>query len=172
MSYFDPQRMPVLPARRREAARQQLEQVVARSPRRSKPVLIAAVTTAAVLSIGAGAAVVTFRPVTDTSQARCYTTANVAGGHYTTVDAAGRPGSRVQARDAIGMCAALFRQGFLTVGGLGIDRHADGRTDHRVPGLVVCTMRDGVASVFPGNSATCARLGLPAAVRPPSGSAS
>lgn len=165
MSYFSPRRAPVLPARRREAARLQLEQVVVRSAQarhRSKPVVIAAGATAIVLTTGAAAfAVAEFQPVTNKAQARCYTVADVAGGRYTTVAQADRPGSDAQVRDALAVCAALFRQGFLTVGGPGMNQGASGLPNHPVPRLTECTMGDGTAAVFPGGPATCARLDLP-----------
>jgi hypothetical protein len=166
VSYFDPKRLPTLPARRREAARHQLEQVVERAAqaRRRSPAVVTAVLLAVVLSTGAAAAAIAaFQPVTNKAQARCYTVADLAGGRYTTIATPGRTGSSAQVRDTLTVCAALFRQGFLSVGGRGIDAHADGRADHRVPVLVVCTMPDGTASVFPGDAATCAKLGLPVA---------
>jgi len=46
MTYFHPERMPVLPARRRKAARLQLEELVrrtAKTPKRRPPVIVAAV---------------------------------------------------------------------------------------------------------------------------------
>jgi len=169
MNYFNPQRMPVLPAGRRVAARQQLEQLVARSARsrrRGSPGLIAAGVTAVVLGTGAAAAVAAYQPVTNKTQARCYTVADAASSRYTTIAPAGRPGSRAQVQDALSVCAALFRQGFLTVGGPGISRLTSGKGNHPVPRLVACTMSDGTASVFPGGPSTCARLSLPAASNP------
>jgi hypothetical protein len=97
--------------------------------------------------------------------------AEVASHRYTTVAVAGRPGSHAQVRDALGLCAALYRQGFLRVGGQGIDSRADGRADHMVPRLVVCTMPDGTAAVFPGGEATCDKLGLPSTADSSAGSA-
>ena len=169
MNYFNPRRMPVLPAGRRVAARQQLEQLVAQSvrSRRRNPALIAAGVTVVALGTGAAAvAVAAYQPVTNKAQARCYTVADAASSRYTTIAAAGRPGSRAQVQDALGVCAALFRQGFLTVGGPGINRSANGDRNHPVPSLVACTMGDGTASVFPGGPSTCAALGLPAASSP------
>jgi hypothetical protein len=165
MSYFDPRRSPVLPAKRREAARLQLEQVVARSANaghRSKPMIIAAGATAIVLTTGAAAfAVAEFGVVTNKTQARCYTVADVASGHYTTIAQADKPGGKAQVQDALAVCAALFRQGFLTVGGPGVNHRANGLPNHPVPRLAECTMRDGTAAVFPGGAAICAKLGLP-----------
>ena len=169
MSYFNPHRMPELPARRRAAARLQLEQVVTRSGRsgkRTRPTVIAAGAAAIVISTGAAAfAVASFQPVTNKAMARCYTVADVSGSRYTTIAAAGRPGSKAQVQDALSVCAALFRQGFLSVGGAGINRHVDGKANHRVPMLVAYAMHDGTASVFPGSAATCAKVGLPRASR-------
>ena len=168
MNYFHPQQMPVLPARRREAARRQLEQVVARSAgakRRRRSAIVAVGAVAVVVSTGAAAfAVAQYRPVTNTTQARCYTTANPSGTNYTTVADASRPGSQGQVRNALAVCAVLYRQGFLRIGAPGVVRPTGGGT-HSVPRLVACTMSDGTAAVFPGGPATCARLGLPAASR-------
>jgi hypothetical protein len=168
MNYFHPQRMPAFPARRREAARRQLEQVIARSiasGRRRKLAVIAL--GAAVVVVGTGAAafaVAQYQPVTDTTQARCYTTADPAGTSYTTVADASGPGGQSRVRDAVAVCAGLYRQGFLRVGAAGVVRPT-GSGPHSVPRLVACTMSDGAAAVFPGGPATCARLGLPAATR-------
>jgi hypothetical protein len=170
MSYFHPERMPVLPARRREAARRQLEQLVGRSAkapriRRARPAVIAAGAAAAIaLSTGAAAfAVARYEAVTDRSQARCYTVATTSDSHYVSVGEPGRAGRTAQVRTAVGVCASLFRAGLLRPGAKGIDPSAHGGAGHPVPRLVACTLSGGVAAVFPGGPGTCARLGLPAA---------
>lgn len=175
MSYFHPQQMPVLPARRREAARRQLEHVVKRSAktgrrvrpsgRRPKPAVLTAVV--AVVAIGAGAAfaVVQDQPVTNRSGARCYTVPDPNSSDYTTIAVAGSPtpGKPVPLSDALSVCALLFRQGFLRPDGAGIERFPDTSKVHQVPPLVACIMRDGTAAVFPGSHGICERIGLPAA---------
>jgi len=168
MTYFHPERMPELPARRRRAARSQLEQLVqesGRRPRRVKRGVVAAAAAALMVATAAAAfAVATRQPVTDRNQARCYTVADVSGsGYYTTVTVPGRPGSTARVRDAVSMCRALFREGHLRPGVRGIDLRPGRGTRYRVPALVPCTMRNGSAAVFPGGRATCARLDLPAA---------
>lgn len=124
----------------------------ATSRRRSRSGVIAAGVAAIVVSTGAAAfAVAEFQPVTNKTEARCYTVPNLSEGRFTTIAAAGRPGSKAQVQDALSVCAALFRQGFLKVGSQGIARSANGDPNHPVPRLVACTMRDGTASVFPGD---------------------
>lgn len=169
MTYFDPERPPEFPAYRRAAVRRQLEQIVEDSAvpsRRIRPVVIAAGAGAIVLTTGAAAfAVAAYQPVTDQTQARCYMVADPASSAYTTVADAARPGSPAQVRDALAVCASLYRQGFLRVGARQIDGHPGGAL-HRVPALAVCTMTNGTAAVFPGGRGTCARLDLPAAQKP------
>ncbi len=161
-----------LPARRRQAARAQLEAVITGSGRRrlSRPAPLAAIVTGAVL-IGSGTAAIAyqqFKPVTNTSQARCYTVASLAGDHYTTIAAATPVGSKSPARvrDALPVCADLWRQGFLKLGAPGIGRPQDTLAHHPVPRLVECTMPDGTAAVFPGGAGTCEKLGLARASNP------
>ncbi len=167
MSYFHPERMPVLPDRRRRAARLQLEEVVrrsARTPRRRPPVVIAAAIAIVLISTGAAAfAVATSAPVTNTHLARCFTVADKSGASSTAV-VAGKPGTEGHVRHAHALCAALYRQGYLQKGAKHINRHPK-RGAHRVPHLVICTWGDGSAAVFPGRQGTCARLNLPAAAR-------
>jgi hypothetical protein len=182
MSYFHPQRMPVLPARRRKAARRQLEQVVAESGnsdsagsetasfvpsgsgRRIKPAVIAAGAAAIVLSTGAAAiAVAVYQPVTDRSAARCFTSADVAG-FGVQVAVPGTPGTEGAVRDARRKCADFFEQGFLRPGASRLN-NSPGHWAHPVPHLVVCTWHDGTAAVFPGRNGTCRELELPAAAR-------
>ena len=169
MTYFDPERPPQFPAYRRTAARRQLEQIVENSAapsRRIRPVVIAAGAGAIVLTTGAAAfAVAEYQPVTDQTQARCYMVADPASSAYTTVAEAARPGSPAQVRNALAVCAALYRQGFLRVGARHIDDHP-GDAQRRVPALAVCAMTNGTAAVFPGGRGTCERLGLSAATKP------
>jgi hypothetical protein len=169
MNTFYSHRQPILPAARRAAARDQLEQVVAQSAARrprKRLTLVAAGITALVLTTGAAAFVVAgHQQVTNKAMARCYTTADASGSNFTTVTEL-VPGSGTgEVTDAVSTCAALFRQGFLRVGGAGINRFADGKPDHRVPMLVECVMSDGTAAVFPGGPGTCHSLGLPRASR-------
>jgi hypothetical protein len=172
VTYYDPRGTPpALPARKRAAARQQLEQVVARSGRRrrwQRPGFTAVA--GAVVAVGTSAAAFTlvhYQAVTNKSDARCYTVASTAGGdHYTTIAAAGVPGSRGRVDHALSVCGDLWREGFLTAGAPGIIRPTNTTFSHRVPALVVCTMSDGTAAVLPGPAGTCAKLGLAAAANP------
>jgi hypothetical protein len=168
MSYFHPQRMPVLPDRRRKAARRQLEQIVARSAkpgRRVKPAAIAVGTAAIVLATGAAAiAAAVYQPVTNKTEARCFTAADKSG-FATAIADAGQPGTKGGTlKNARQACAALYRQGFLTRGAQRLNPRPS-KGVHHVPSLQVCTWQDGTAAVFPGPSGTCVKLGLPAAAR-------
>jgi hypothetical protein len=166
MSYFHPERMPALPARRRAAARQQLEELVARSGRsrgRRSPVLIVAVIAVIVLSTGA-AGVAAYRAITIQAVGRCFTVDSVTSRDFTTLAAAGRPLTKAAAQDARAACSALFREG-LVEPGTGVLVPDRTGIPHSVPPLVVCVWRDGSAAVFPGKAGTCARLGLSAAAR-------
>ena len=105
MSYYSPHGAePTLPARKREAARRELERIVTRSGRRRRwrRPWFAAMTGGVVL-IGTSAAMTYahLQAVTNKTDARCYTVASTAGpDHYTTIAAPGEPGSpgRVEAR--------------------------------------------------------------------------
>jgi hypothetical protein len=160
----------MLPARKREAAREQLELLVARTARRRRwrrPGFIAV--TSGVIVLGSTAAVTYAheQAITNRSEARCYTVASTAGDdHFTTIATAGQPGSQARVEHAVADCGALWRQGFLRTGASGIDRTPDRSVTYPVPALVVCTMPDGTAAVFPGPAHTCARLGLAATLNP------
>ncbi len=167
MNYFHPERMPELPARRREAARRQLVALVESSPPPGRPRKSAAITAgAAVLVVTTGAAafaVVGSQPVTDRAQARCYPVASASAGRYVSIGAASEPDRAAAVRNAVRVCAALFRQGILQVGVPGVITSANTAVKHPVPALVACTMSSGIAAVFPGGHRTCAELGLPSA---------
>lgn len=171
MTRYDPPPVRPLSPGRRDAMRQQLERLIAAGAARRqgrKPVLIATGAAALVLGTSAGAIVYVqqSRPVTNKSEARCYTEASLAGGdqfHGTTIAEAGVPGSKAQVANAVSVCAVLWRQGFLLPGARGVARQPNTKARHRVPPLVACVMPDGTAAVFPGNSRTCASLGLPRA---------
>jgi hypothetical protein len=167
MNYFHPERTPVLPARRRTAARLQLEEIVRRSaarPRRRPPVVIAAMIAIVLISTGAAAfAIATSAPVTNKHYARCFTVADTSG-YNTEAAVAGKPGTQGLVQNAHTLCAALYRQGYLKKGAKHINPHPK-RGTHPVPHLVICTWGDGSAAVFPGGKGTCGRLDLPAAAR-------
>jgi len=152
--------------------RHQLATLVREHPSRRggrKPALLAG---AAAVVIGTSAGAIAYvqqsQPVANKGEARCYTVASLAGGdnfHGTTIAAAGTPGSRAQVNLAVSVCAALWRQGFLQPGAAGIARPRGTTGRHRVPPLIACVMPDGTAAVFPGDSRTCANLGLPRATK-------
>jgi len=171
VSYYNPQGAPpALPARKREAARRELERIVTRSGRRrrwQRPWLAAM--TGGVVLLGTSAAVTYahFQAVTNKTDARCYTVASTSGpDHYTTIAAPGVPGSPGRVEHARSVCADLWRQGFLSAGAPGIARPRHSSVSHRVPALVVCTMSNGTAAVFPGQAGTCAKLGMATASNP------
>jgi hypothetical protein len=171
VSYYSPQGTPpALPARKRAAARAQLEEVVARSARRRRQRSGFAAVTGAVVVLGTSAAAVTYvhyQSVTNKSEARCYSVASTAGGdRHMTIAAAGAPGSVGRVDHALSVCGDLWREGFLRTGAPGIVRPVNTSFNHRVPALVVCTMSDGSAAVFPGKAGTCAKLGLAIASNP------
>ena len=165
MTYFHPERMPVLPARRREAARQQLEQVVARTvkARRRPPVVIAAAIVIVVLSTGAAAAAMAFHAITDQTTARCFTVPNGYAGSnfFTTIVSASKPGTSAYVRDALHTCRGLFLAGQLKAGRRLVIAHW--QPVKRAPELVACVWYDGTAAIFPGDPRTCGKLGLEAA---------
>lgn len=168
MSYFHPQRMPVLPARRRKAARLQLEHVVEQSAtsrrRRRPPLVIAVAIVIVVLSTGA-AGFVAYHAITDTTQARCFTVANAGASsdYYTTIAEASKPATKADVRRALQICAGLFRAGELRKGHpVG---HAGFKQVRHAPQLVPCVWHDGTAAIFPGRQGTCKKLGLTAAAR-------
>jgi len=167
MSYFHPQRMPRLSARRRKAARLQLEQVVARSAMsraRRRPVVIAAVMAIIVLSTGAAAAgVVAYHAVTDKTQARCFTVDDVTSHDFTTIAEASKPATKAEVRHALSVCRTLFKTGVLKIGHPVIRAHWN--RVRRAPPLVACVWQDGTAAIFPGHRGTCAKLSLRAAAR-------
>lgn len=166
MSYFHPERMPELPARRRAAARHQLVAVAGSSRRtrgKGKKTAMTAGAAALVLATGAAAfAVAEFQPVTDRSQARCYSVAD-ASSEFVAIGEASRPASTADVQNAVRVCASLFRQGLLQAGVAGVVTSANTAVRHPVPALVACTMSSGIAAVFPGGHRTCAQLGLSSA---------
>jgi hypothetical protein len=147
------------------AAREQLEAMVTRTGRRRRwrrPGLVSVAAVTVALGATAGLTYSHFQPVTNTTTARCYTVPSTAGDeHFTTIAAAGQPGSPGRVGHARSVCASLWRHGFLSTGASGINRPPpDSTVTYPVPALVVCTMPDGTAAVLPGNAGTCGKLGL------------
>jgi hypothetical protein len=168
MTQFETPPSRTLPVYRRTAMRRQLEAQVTRKYRR-RPLLIAA--SAAVVAAGTSAAAYAYvqhsQPVTDKSEARCYTVAGLSAGpeSFTTIAEPAMAGSPrpAQVGNALSVCAALWRQGFLHPGPQGARGPAtpDPAGTSPVPPLAACVLPDGTAGVFPGTSSVCAALGLP-----------
>lgn len=59
------------------------------------------------------------------------------------------------------MCAAEWRAGAVPQSQGENDPEPSSTGDYPIPELVPCVLPDGQAAVFPGDSATCDRLGLP-----------
>jgi hypothetical protein len=174
MTNFDqvPEPRPLRSAHR-TALRREMTTMVATTPRRWRRSSIAFVltlaTTAGGVGVAAAAIYVHYASVTNTSTAHCYSLAQV-GDNGAAIAAVGAPESNAQVTDALGVCQMLWRDGFLTPGVTHAVHVTVATTVHSVPGLVVCTMPDGTAGVFPGTTSTCAKLGLaeprPAVVAP------
>jgi hypothetical protein len=164
--------VPPIPPDRRAAMRRQLEAVVADKHGlvlwRRHPRLIAAGVIAIALSTAmGGVAYLQNAPVTNKASVRCYTAATYSPGRDflgATVAEPAPAGSKGpgQVEDALAACTALWRQGFLVEGSKPVVPAQN--TVAPVPALVVCTLSDGSAAVFPGDQGLCARLGLPAAL--------
>jgi hypothetical protein len=115
--------------------------------------------------IGATAAYGRMRPPLEPEQdgIRCYSKATLAGGdHFYGKAVPFRPGADATpglGRDAVAQCTPLWRLGELR---RDVRRPAepDGR-EHEVPTLDACELPDHRPAVFPGQSGTCRRLGLP-----------
>lgn len=155
-----------LRADHRTMLRRELAAVVADRPRhrrwRRPGVVLGLSIGVAVATAGAASAAVYFHfaPITDTSTAFCYSVPSLAGSYGSEVAAAGAPGSPAQVTDALQTCSTLWRDGFLVLGTPHAMHVTGSTTVHRVPSLVVCTMANGTAGVFPGDGSTCGRLGL------------
>lgn len=137
----------------------------ARAPRKAK-VAGAGVVVFAVLGSGAAFAYsqISNAPVTDRSQARCYSTAKyVSGADFpgTTVAAVDNGSTAGRVDSATEACAAVWRAGILRQGVDGVVRGDPSRAVYPVPQLFGCVMPNGQAAVFPGDG-TCAAVGLPA----------
>ena len=136
-----------------------------RSGRRKARRVAAVVVTVIAAMSGGGVAYAHFANSTEPTyrgEARCYTIASLKGGanfYGLTVAASGNPNVPAVVANALATCEADWREGFLEQGKRPLRNQLP--PDQRVvPPLVACVLNDGVAAVFPGNSATCARLGL------------
>ncbi|WP_433383277.1 hypothetical protein ACQPZX_20905 [Actinoplanes sp. CA-142083] len=161
-----------IPAAHAQLRREVLERHVTESlAPRSRRVTYRLVVVAAGASVlmfgGAAAAYVALRPATVpvADQTRCYTRASLKGGDHdfygTTVGQAVPAAGQRKAEAAVDACAALWRQGLLTLDSKEVGMPAEKRDDFPVPALIACTLDNGIAAVMPGDEQTCARLGLP-----------
>lgn len=148
----------------RTALRRELEALAAdpsRHRRWRRPAVVIGISIGVAVAGGAAAAAYTYSaPVTDTSTAFCYSVPSLAGHLGTEVAAVGAPGSAAQVTDALQTCSMLWQDGFLAPGTANAIHVTGATTIHPVPNLVVCTMPDGTAGVFPGDASTCGQLGL------------
>jgi hypothetical protein len=161
------------PEHRRDAVREMLTLAAANAPRRRSKRARLVVTAAASLVLVAGGSVVAYSqissaPVTDNDSARCYTSAVQyrPGDEFPGTTVVRADGSEVAS--ALSVCTDLWRQGFLKLGDPEPVRDTNPLIEHAVPVLVVCTLPDGRAAVFPG-PVSCADLGLAAADPTPTG---
>jgi hypothetical protein len=108
------------------------------------------------------------KPVTDRSQARCYTVATYTSGKSfpgSSIGEASSGSERGRVEDALEVCAAMWRAGILQPGAPRAIVHP-GKPQYPVPALVGCVLPGGAAAVFPGPPDTCQRLGLPGEAPP------
>ena len=147
----------------RVALRREMETTVSTSPRRWQRSSVAFVLTLATgaggVGIAAAAVYVHYETVTNMNTAHCYSLPQL-GDNGTTIAVLNPATGTSQVTDALGMCGMLWRDGFLSTGVSQVIRVTGPITVHPVPNLVVCTMADGTAGVFPGAASTCSELGL------------
>jgi len=162
-----------LPAQYRAALRSMLSELVvtegkAVSRPRTRPrrrYVLASAATAVVVGAGgafAYSALRPSRPVTDKSNARCYSEATYRPGENfpgTTVAEPDSATAKGQVGVALDHCAALWRAGILQPG-VPTAIHNPAPIQYPVPDLVACVLPDGRAAIFPGLAGTCQRLGL------------
>jgi hypothetical protein len=111
------------------------------------------------VGVAAAAVYVHYENVSNITTAHCYSLPQLGDNGTTIAVLSGTTGIS-QVTDALGTCGMLFRDGFLTPGVSQLVPVTETTTVHPVPNLVVCTMPDGTAGVFPGTSSTCSVLGL------------
>ncbi len=144
--------------------RREMEMMVSESPRHWRRsgaffALSAIVATGGVAAAAAAAVYLHYENVSNTNYAHCYSLPRL-GDNGTTIAAVGAPGSHAQVTNALGTCGMLWQDGFLAPGVSHAIRVTGTTTVHSVPHLVVCTMPNGTAGVFPGTASTCQELGL------------
>jgi hypothetical protein len=111
------------------------------------------------VGVAAAAVYVHYENVSNITTAHCYSLPQL-GDNGTTIAVLNATTGSSQVVDALGTCGMLWRDGFLAPGVSQVVYVTEITTVDPVPNLVVCTMPDGTAGVFPGNSSTCSVLGL------------
>ena len=147
----------------RVALKGELEMMVSTTPRlwrrSSVALVLAAVTAAGGVGVAAAAAYAHYEKVSNINTAHCYSLPQL-GDNGTTIAVLNTATGSSQVVDALCTCGMLWRDGFLSPGVSSIVHLTPTTTVHPVPNLVVCTMPDGTAGVFPGTASTCSNLGL------------
>lgn len=178
MNHHSADRFPPLPAERKRADIARIRLAIATDPTTSSGDRLwsrrtAVVAGATILTIGGGAAAAATildhlnpEPATVTTSGRCYweISSNFEDDFpgSTAVAATRSDGWTPEVvSNLVQMCAAEWRAGALwdDQGENGPQPSATG--DYPIPELVPCVLPNGQAAVFPGDSATCDRLGLP-----------
>jgi len=145
------------------ALRREVQKLGGVAPRRwhrsSVAMLLAISSVAGGVGVATAAVYTHFEKVSNITTAHCYSLPQL-GDNGTTIAVLSVTTGSSQVTDALGTCAMLFRDGFLTPGVSQLVHVTQPTTVHAVPNLVECTMPDGTAGVFPGNSSMCSVLGL------------
>jgi hypothetical protein len=145
------------------ALRREIQKLGGAAPRRwrhsSAAILLGVSCVASGVGVAAAAVYTHYEKVSNITTAHCYSLAQL-GDNGTSIAVLNVNTGSSQVTDALGTCGMLWRDGFLAPGVSHIVHVTETTTVHPVPNLVVCTMRDGTAGVFPGNSSTCSVLGL------------
>jgi hypothetical protein len=124
----------------------------------------------AVAAVGGSIAAATLQhssPAAPTGMVRCYSLdrTSVDSHQYTDTSMAAAAGTSATdpsgtVTAAIEACSALWQIGLVQPGAI-VPEAAASQTTHTVPDLVACVLPGGQAAVFPGDTQTCHRLGLP-----------
>jgi hypothetical protein len=145
------------------ALRREIQKLGGAAPRRWRRSSVAIVLgisgMAGGVGVAAAAVYVHYKKVTNITTAHCYSLPRL-GDNGTTIAVLSATTGSSQVTDALGTCGMLWRDGFLAPGVSQIVHVTETTTVHPVPNLVVCTMPNGTAGVFPGKASTCSVLGL------------
>lgn len=145
------------------ALRREIQKLGGVAPRRwrhsSVAILLGISGVAGGVGVAAAAVYVHYEEVSNITTAHCYSLPQL-GDNGTTIAVLNVTTGSSQVTDALGTCGMLWSDGSLAPGVSQMVYVTDTTTVYPVPNLVVCTMPDGTAGVFPGNSSTCSVLGL------------